>query len=140
MGRAAGGGGGQGWASPTLEEAPVSHVCRSAAAIKPSVSHQQGGFHKAFTPFVMTAWFVAIYCPAGLSSLFISCGSHCTAVNHCKADSLVSSHKFKCWKKRFVYSYASVLRMWLFIELCMPLGVRMTFGKSSGDLNSVSNL
>lgn len=92
-----------------LEEAPVHHVCRNTAAIKPSVSHQQDGFHKAFMHFVMTTCFVAIYFPAGLSSLFISCGSHCTAVNHCKADSLVSSHKFKCWKKRFVYSYASVL-------------------------------
>lgn len=103
------------------------------------MSHQQGGFHKAFMNFVMTAWFVAIYCPAGLSSLFISCGSYCTAVNHCKADSLVSSHKFKCWKKRFVYSYASVLQMWLFIELYMPLDVRMMFSKSSGNLYSVRN-
>lgn len=34
--------------------------------------------------FVMAVWFVAIYCPASLSPLFISHGS-CTAVNHHRA-------------------------------------------------------
>lgn len=111
------------------------HSCHETLCV-PSA----GWFSQGFMRFVMTAWFVAIYCPAGLSSLFISRGSHCTAVNHCKADSFVSNHKFKCWKKRFVYSYASVLWMWLFIELCVPLGVRMMFGKSNGNLNSVRNL
>lgn len=93
---------------------------RTAAAKRPSVSHQRGCFHVAFMRFMMTVWFVAIYCSAGLSPLFISHGSRRTAVNHCKAGSLVSSHKFKCWKKRFVYSYASLLQMWLFIELHVP--------------------
>lgn len=78
--------------------------CHKALCV-PSV----GLLHVAFMHFVMTVWFAAIYCPAGLSPLFISYGSRCTAVNHCKADSLVFSHKFRCWKKRFVYSYASLL-------------------------------
>lgn len=113
-------------------------VYRSAAAIKSCVP-SEGWFSQGFYEFCDDSLVVAIYCPAGLSSLFISCGSYCTAVNHCKADSLVSSHKFKCWKKRFVYYYASVLQMWLFIELYVPLDVRMIFGKSSGNLNSVRN-
>lgn len=99
-----------------------------------------GWFSQGFYAFCDDSLLCGNLLSAGLSSLFISCGSHCTAVNHCKAGSSVSSHKFKCWKKRFVYSCASVLRMWLFIELCMPLDVGMMFGKSSGNLNSVRNL
>lgn len=115
---------------PALEEAPVPHVGRRAAAERPSVSHQQGCFHMAFMHFVMTVWFVAIYCPAGLSPLFISHGCHCTAVNHCKADSLVSSNKFRCWKKTFVYSYAPLLRMWLFTDVSVTPSAKKLFGKS----------
>lgn len=105
---------------PALQEAPVPHASTRAAAKMPlTVSHQQGCFHMAHRRFMMTVLFVAIYCPAGFSPLFISQGSCCTAVNYCKADSLVSRHKFRCWgKKQFVYSYG-FLQMWLFIELCV---------------------
>jgi len=65
----------------------ISPLLALEVAVRPSVSHQQGRFHMAFVWFVMTVWFVAIYCPAGLSPLFMSHGSRCTAVNHCKADS-----------------------------------------------------
>lgn len=125
--------------SPLLafDEMPIPHASRRAAAMRPSVSHQQGRFHMALIHLAMTVWFVAIDCPAGLSPLFISHGSHCAAVNNCKADSLVSSHKFSCWKKRFVYSCVS-LQMWLFMELCVPPCGNM-FGKSDNE-NSVRNL
>lgn len=87
VGRGAGGSGGQGWEFPpllALEKALAPHVSRRAAAMRPSEAHQQGCFHMAFVHFVMTVWFVAIYCPASLSPLFISHGS-CTAVNHHRA-------------------------------------------------------
>lgn len=68
-----------------------------------------GLFSHGFYAFCDDNLVSAIYGPAGLSPLFISHGCHCTAVNHCKADSLVSSNKFRCWKKTFVYSCASLL-------------------------------
>jgi len=75
---------------------PAPSASRRAAAKKSSVSHLWGCFHAVFMHFVMTVWFVAIYCPAGLSPLFISHGFRCTAVNHCRADNFISSNKFRC--------------------------------------------
>lgn len=128
LGRGVDGSGGQGWEFSPLKKGTCTSCQQKSSCHKalwvPSASLFSRGFY-AFCDG-------SLVCSNLLSCKFVSSVHISWVLYSCKSSQSygsVSSHKFRCWKKRFVYSCASFLWMWLFEMLHVPWGTKVLLVK-----------